>query len=90
MAKEKKKSGKAKIRNTASNRIMRIKREVRKCEKKLKKLLTRYEEGKVCWRWKGKKKEPIEWRQGIVPGSKRHERLEAHIKSLRDFLIGEI
>jgi hypothetical protein len=86
MGKEKKGSSKTKIRNTASNRIMKIKREIRKYEKKLKKLLARFEEGKSRWKWKGKKKELIEKRQGIVPGSKRHERLEAHIESLRELV----
>jgi hypothetical protein len=83
MGKGKKSSGKAKIRNIESNRIMRIKREIRNCEKKLKKLLARFEEGKSRWKWKGRKKELVEKRQGIAPNSKRHERLEAHIKSLR-------
>ena len=81
--KGKSKSGKLKIRNEASNRIRRIKSEINKCEKKLNKLLARFSEGKKRWKLKGKKKEPIDKLQGIAPGSKRHERLEAHISFLK-------
>lgn len=80
----KEKSKKLKIHNVERNRIRRIKMEIKKCEKRLKKLLARFAESKKRWKWKGRKKtEPIDKLQGIAPKSERHERLEAHIKGLR-------
>lgn len=78
------KTGKTKVRNTENNRVRKIKAEIHKCEKKLKKLLARFEDGKKRWKWKGRKvKEPINKLQGIAPNSKRHEKLNAHISSLK-------
>ena len=81
--KGKSKSGELKVRNIERNRVRRIKAEIHRCEKKLKKLLAMFSEGKKRWKLKGKNKELIDKPQGIAPGSKRHERLEAHIKNLR-------
>lgn len=67
MAKKKGKSGKIKVRHTEENRLRRIETEVKKCEKKMTKLLQRNEDGK----------------KGIVPGGERHKRLQDHIKFLK-------
>jgi ribosome-associated translation inhibitor RaiA len=66
--------------------MTKIKAEIKKCEKKLKKLLALHEDGKQRWKLdrKGRRVElKISKTQGIIKGSKRHEKLLAHIEKLK-------
>ena len=83
MAKGKGKSNKLKIRNIESNRVRRIKLEIRKCEKKMEKLLRLYTEGKKRWKLQGGEKVETNKLQGIMPDGKRHKALLAHIEELK-------
>ncbi len=71
--------------NKTKNTQRRIQKEIKKCKKKLIKLLSLHEEGKGRWSLnrKGKKtKRKITKTQGIIKGSKRHKKLLAYIKKL--------
>ena len=84
MAKEKKK--KLKHCDTASNKRDRIKREIKKAQKKLEKLLKLHTEGKKRWT-RDRKGNKIDRKdnktQGIISGSKRHKGLLEHITQLK-------
>jgi len=84
MAKGKGKSNKIKIRNTESNRLRRINAEIKKCEKKMEKLLKLHEQDKKRYKLQKNKKVEIDKTQGIMPDSKRHKALLVHIKSLKE------
>lgn len=64
--------------NASSNRERRIKTEIRRCTKKMEKLLRLFAEGKP--RNCGDKVRKI---QGMKPGSKRHKALQSHISTLQ-------
>lgn len=67
--------------NHASNRIMKIKREIKKAEKKMEKLLQLFKKNKQrdCG-------DTIRKVQGIKEGSKRHINLQEHISTLKGLL----
>jgi len=81
MAGEKAKKGK--IRNIEGNRIRRIKREIKRCEGKMLKLLKLHEEGKKRWKFVDGEKVELNKTQGLIDGCKRHEALHTHIKFLK-------
>jgi hypothetical protein len=84
------KTKKVKNRNTAGNRQRRIKGEIRKCQRKLDKLLKLHEEGKQRWTYdrKGNRVDlKIARTQGIISGSKRHTNLSAHIERLKSQVV---
>ena len=64
--------------NFSSNRICRIKAEIKKAEKKMKKLLRLFTDGKPrhC-------RDTVRKTQGMVAGSQRHKNLQAHISMLK-------
>jgi len=81
-----KKAKKAKPFNAPMNKLRRIRKEAKKYQKKLEKLLRLHEEGKQRWATDKNGNRvglKIPKTQGIIPGSKRHERLVAHIEELK-------
>jgi hypothetical protein len=68
--------------NFATNRVRRIKMEIRKTERKMEKLLRLFREGKQ--RSSGDAVRKI---QGIKEGSQRHKNLQSHISVLRGKLV---
>lgn len=67
--------------NFADNRERRIQTEIRRCTKKMEKLLRLFSEGRP--RNSGDTVRKI---QGIKPGSQRHKNLQAHISRLESKL----
>ena len=84
------KTKRVKNRDTAGNKQRRIKTEIKKCQKKLDKLLKLHEDGKKRWTLdrKGNKIDrKINRTQGIISGSKRHKNLLEHIVRLKSQVV---
>lgn len=78
-----------KVSKKPENRLRRMATEISRCEKKLAKLLGRYESGIKRWTLnkKGNKVDrKLNKLQGIVTESKRHKALHDHIASMKNHL----
>ena len=72
--------------NKLENTERRIQAEIKKCTKKLEKLLRLHEENRLRWKLnrKGKRVElKVPKTQGIIKGSKRYIKLVEHIEKLK-------
>lgn len=81
-----KKAKKIKAFNAPANKQRRIKKEIKKYQKKLDKLLRLHKEGRQRWTTNRKGDKiglKVPKTQGIISGSKRHEGLLAHINNLK-------